>query len=98
MDILGIVGMVLFLLIFCVSTYFNFFLLKRLIFFNENIENIVQTIDGFLQHIESVHEMQMYYGDQTLQDLILHSKELKVDLQNFRDAYYAEKTTQENKK
>ena len=93
MEILGISGIILFILIFCASVYCNFFLLKRLIFFNENIQGAAGSIDNFLQHIEDVHEMQMYYGDQTLQELIAHSKELKVDLQNFKDAYYVEEET-----
>ena len=54
--------------------------LLRLYRFQELHESASGQINSFSEHLNSVHEMQMFYGEPTLQALIEHSKELSENL------------------
>jgi len=58
-------------------------------YFNENIEQANFAIDEFSKHIEVVYELPMFYGDENLQSLMNHSRELKQDLNDFQNKYSA---------
>lgn len=55
--------------------------LLRLYRFQELHENASGQITSFSEHLSKVHEMEMFYGDSTLQSLIEHSKELSDNLE-----------------
>ena len=55
-------------------------ILLRLYRFQVLHENASGQINSFSEHLNSVHEMQMFYGEPTLQALIEHSKELSENL------------------
>ena len=42
----------------------------------DDVVDIVNKIDLFNSHIESLHELELYYGDENLQKLMEHSNEL----------------------
>ena len=54
--------------------------LLRLYRFQELHENASGQINSFNEHLKAIHEMQMFYGEPTLQKLIEHSKELSDNL------------------
>ena len=45
-----------------------------------------ERIDSFKEHIEKIHELEMFYGDETLQEMIKHSKELSEYLQGLSNS------------
>jgi len=45
-----------------------------------NLENLKQIFKSFQEHVEGIHESEMFYGDQTLQTLIEHSKDVLEEL------------------
>lgn len=47
------------------------------------IEDIKYKIDFFKNHIINLHELPMFYGEPTLQNLISHSKDLVESFDNF---------------
>lgn len=47
------------------------------------IKDIKYKIDFFKNHILNLHELPMFYGEPTLQNLISHSKELVESFNNF---------------
>lgn len=51
-------------------------LARRLFVVGTNLEVLHDTMDRFRTHVEVVHEAEMFYGDQTLQSLIQHSKDV----------------------
>lgn len=74
---------------FILSTVINIFLMfyvrwlfKSLETINIDIERLVEKINEFSYHLKSVHEMEMFYGDQTLQSLMQHATELSNDILN----------------
>jgi hypothetical protein len=54
--------------------------LLRLYRFQEIHETASEQISSFSEHLNSVHELEMFYGDSTLQKLMKHSKELEDNL------------------
>tara|TARA_Y100000310_G_C20399959_1_gene676921 strand:+ start:93 stop:425 length:333 start_codon:yes stop_codon:yes gene_type:complete len=61
--------------------------LSKLLFVSDNIGGLLGEVDTFVFHLESVHEMETYYGDPTLGELITHSKELTEHIKNYREIY-----------
>jgi hypothetical protein len=66
--------------------WYCFKLLKKIYFISDTIGGINQRITEFLNHLENVYSLDTFYGDQTLQQLIIHGKELRV----FIDEYMLE--------
>ena len=51
-------------------------LLKIIEQYHLDIDNIKNIIKDFGEHVKSIHEMEMFYGDQTLQALMKHGNEV----------------------
>ncbi|HAI40325.1 MAG TPA: hypothetical protein DCM40_20615 [Maribacter sp.] len=45
------------------------------------------SIRNFSEHLQSLYELEMFYGDTTLGHLIEHSKQLVEDMKNFEEIY-----------
>jgi hypothetical protein len=52
-------------------------------------------VDGFIVHLKAIYELETFYGDETLQSLLLHSKRLKEDIEEFKGNYVLEIEEQE---
>ena len=61
--------------------------LRRLLFASENFAWLMSSIRNFSEHLQSLHELEMFYGDTTLGHLIEHSKQLVEDMKNFEEIY-----------
>ena len=48
-------------------------LLASLATINTDVENVSDIIEDFITHLNSVHELEMFYGDETLKSLMQHS-------------------------
>lgn len=82
------------LLIIIVSVLLNVFfafyirwLLKNLNFLSENTVNIVETIENFSNHLSAIHELEMFYGDDTIQNLMTHARQTISELELYKDVY-----------
>ncbi len=86
-EALSIIGIFLFVAIFATSVWANVFLLRKLLYFNENFGQVQNSVEEYGRHLEAIYEMQMFYGDENLQKLIEHSRELRQDLSDFQNKY-----------
>ena len=82
-------------IVLVLSIILNIFLLfygiriaRRMFVVGTNLETLYGLIDSFSVHVRAVHESEMFYGDQTLQALIQHSKDLVEELENYEDLFY----------
>ena len=48
---------------------------------------LLNKIDNFSNHVENLHELESFYGDQVLQGLINHSKEIINDIIDIQEKY-----------
>tara|TARA_R100001015_G_C4625166_1_gene183598 strand:+ start:2031 stop:2303 length:273 start_codon:yes stop_codon:yes gene_type:complete len=86
---LAIVGTIFFVLFFFFSIWFNVYLLRKLLYFNENFGQMNSSLEEYSKHLETLYELPMFYGDENLENLINHSRELKQDMSEFQNKYSA---------
>jgi len=84
---LAIIGTIIFIGLFFGSIWFNIFLLRKLLYFNENFDQINISVDNFSKHLEELYELPMFYGDENLEKMLEHSRELRRDLEEFQSKY-----------
>ncbi len=49
-------------------------LLSKLLFVSNNLGEVNEVMTSFAEHVEGVYSMETFYGDQTLQGLLEHSR------------------------
>tara|TARA_R110002153_G_scaffold6483_10_gene29616 strand:+ start:1388 stop:1699 length:312 start_codon:yes stop_codon:yes gene_type:complete len=61
--------------------------LQKLLYISENMSDLLGTLSNFSKHLQDLHEMEMYYGDQTLKDLITHSRTVVKYINEYKSIY-----------
>ena len=57
----------------------------KLTFIYDNIGDMSELVSNYQVHLKSVYEMEMFYGDETLQHLMNHTKSLSLLLEDYED-------------
>ena len=52
-----------------------------------NFDQIDLSVDNFTKHLEELYDLPMFYGDENLEKLLEHSRELRRDLEEFKSKY-----------
>ena len=63
---------------------------KELASVSQDLEQFFKKIDEYEKHVDQIHGMEMFYGDQTLQGLIRHSREMINELIDIQERYFLE--------
>ena len=71
-----------------VMFWFSIKCIKKISDIEEDMDVIMSKTDEFSDHLETVHEMEMFYGDETLQGMIDHSKQLVNDYIDLQAKYF----------
>ena len=62
-------------------------LTKQFLFFTESVGDLEAVLSAFDTHLTEVHELEMFYGDETLGGLIAHSKTIVDRIGDFYDGF-----------
>tara|TARA_Y100000592_G_scaffold19004_1_gene29057 strand:- start:39497 stop:39796 length:300 start_codon:yes stop_codon:yes gene_type:complete len=62
-------------------------MLSKLLYVSDSIGDLLVSAKNFSSHLDGLHEMETYYGDETLGGLIRHSKQVIEDIREFEDIY-----------
>ena len=62
-------------------------ILARFLFISQNLADLVEYISNYKNHLKSIYEMTMFYGDENLQHLIEHTNVLSEVLEQYDDVY-----------
>ena len=62
-------------------------ILEDLFFVSETIGGLFQEIGQFSEHLKSVHELETYYGDTVLQNLIRHSTDIVGSIKEYENVF-----------
>ena len=54
----------------------------------EDLSKLSDDVDYFCTHLEDIHALEMFYGDETLQALIDHSRNLVNRTIDFQEKYF----------
>ncbi len=61
--------------------------ITRLLFVSEELGDLQNMIDAFAKHVKSVYELEMFYGDTTLEHLLNHAVSFNEQLETFEYIY-----------
>ena len=61
--------------------------ISRLLYVSEELGDLKTMIDSFSEHVSSLYQMEMYYGDQTLHGLVDHAQSFNEQLETFEFIY-----------
>ena len=50
--------------------------LRQIATYDEELTELIQIIKNFSVHLQSVHDMEMFYGDETLRHLMRHARDI----------------------
>ena len=53
----------------------------------DNLSDLTEMVSAYRNHLKTVYEMEMFYGDETLKFLIQHTKSLHELLEDYEDIY-----------
>jgi len=62
-------------------------ILSKLLYVSETIADFLIVVENFENHLNAVNNMDMYYGDETLQHLLDHSKAVLEEVERFSSIY-----------
>ena len=82
-----IIGLILALLLNVLLIWYISFLLKKMYFISETTDELIDSIEGYQEHTESIYTDDLYHGDETLQRLIEHTKDLHSGLKEYQKLY-----------
>lgn len=71
--------MTFFILSALVNVIFLFYvkwLLSTIKSISEDLEFLSEKVSGYVSHVDSLHELEMFYGEPTLQALMQHGRDL----------------------
>ena len=79
-------------LLFTLSTIINIFLvwyivqlLRRFLAFQEDLEGFALSLKEYEGHVETVNNLERFYGDETLGNLLRHSKKMAQNCSQFQN-------------
>ena len=62
-------------------------MLGKLLSVSDNMGNLVEDLASYQNHLQQLYEMEMYYGEPSIKNLILHSKQIIEHVKEFNDVY-----------
>ena len=95
--IYGILGLLL-LFSFSLNIFLLWYaknILRRMFFISDHMTTLVEEVLAFHEHLNVLHEMEVFYGDETIGALISHSTGLIETLEDFEEIYTMFDTNEE---
>jgi len=90
MSVVGIIPFLLYLsvVVNLILIWFSVKCLNNASGVEEDLEELMNKTDSFVEHLERIYELEMFYGDETLQAMIDHSKQLVNDYIEMQAKYF----------
>ena len=67
--------------------WYGYLLLRKVLYASNNTSDILTEVERFKHHLTGVYELDTFYGDETLQVLLNHTKDLTTFLTECENAY-----------
>lgn len=71
----------------CLAGWYVYKLIKRLVLIEESFQIFDNQMSEFEQHLKQVYELEVFYGDQTLEALIKHTKFITEAYSDLKQEY-----------
>jgi hypothetical protein len=97
MLIFVLVMMVLFLTAVSSSLgWYNYKLVSKYKYYSDDVETLNDVLGEYTEHVKIVTEMESFYGDEIIMNLLAHSRAIKAEVQDFSDSYSMEVLTNDD--
>ena len=63
-------------------------LLNKISDINDDIEEMFKKFAEFSVHVEEIYSLEMFYGDETLEGMIKHSRDILDEINLYRQKFY----------
>jgi hypothetical protein len=73
-------------------------LVKRFLNISDELENLFVLLEEYSEHVDIVYNLERFYGDTTLENLLRHSKAISGVVGDFRAIYDVNYTPEEEDK
>tara|TARA_R110000796_G_scaffold48626_12_gene116521 strand:+ start:712 stop:1119 length:408 start_codon:yes stop_codon:yes gene_type:complete len=89
MSVLGVVPFLLYLslLVIVGLIWFVFHLMNKLEDVAEDMEELFVGFYEFSERLQDIHELEMFYGEPVLQELMDHAKKVVEDIEEYKSTY-----------
>ena len=67
--------------------WYNREAVKKIVFVSDNLGDMMGYFKEFQVHLESLYEMEVFYGDETIKGLIDHTKFMVDQIADFEEIY-----------
>tara|TARA_B100000029_G_scaffold250130_1_gene247081 strand:- start:118 stop:414 length:297 start_codon:yes stop_codon:yes gene_type:complete len=64
-------------------------LLVRFRYLDDNFSSIYDILENYHGHLQSVYELEMFYGEPTLEGLLQHTSDLKEEIEDYKQVFSA---------
>jgi len=71
----------------CVLLWYIRKMLGNLLSVSDNMGNLVEDLASYQNHLQQLYEMEMYYGEPSIRELIVHSRQIIEHVKEFNDVY-----------
>ncbi len=75
---------------FCLNVLLLWYIrrmLKQMLSVSDNMGNLVEDLASYQNHLQQLYEMEMYYGEPSIKNLIVHSRQVIEHVKQFSDVY-----------
>ena len=62
-------------------------MLAKLLSVSGNMGSLVEDLASYQNHLQQLYEMEMYYGEPSIKNLIVHSRQIIDHVKEFSDVY-----------
>ncbi len=90
--VIGYVELLLFIAILVIIGL-SWFIRRMINYYKDittDLSNILEEMVGFENHAKGIYEMEMFYGDETLNNMIIHMSRLIDEMSDYREKYIIE--------
>ena len=70
------------------TIWYSIRLSRTMIYFSENMNDLLDILSDYSDHVESVYGLESFYGDQVLHNLLKHSQDIVEQIGTFEDILY----------
>ena len=82
-----IIALLLSIIINLLAGWYISRLLAKILFVSQNLTDLVDLLTTYKNHLQRLFQLEMYYGDETMQFLIKHTRSLLDVLEDYSDIY-----------
>ena len=62
--------------------------LSNLLYISENIYSLYETVSGFGDHLKTVYELERFYGDPTLTNVLEHANAVREEIEGYEQVLF----------